>query len=806
MKIVLYPRLAAFLLVLFSFNICQAQLSTDEKKLLKTADHLFNEEKFSEALPIYLQLDAQVKNVQIIYHIGACYLNTAYDKMKAIPYLEYVSRSNELDVPIAVHKDLGDIYHYTYRFEEAIKQYRLYLNKATEDSYVTDRDLSEVNRMISICQHAIKLTGEPFKADISILPYPVNSLESEFCPMISADEQKLFFMRTIGIGKTDQLQTKILLTKKQSNGLWGNPRELHIRKNEKIPNLPIRLAGISPDGNTIYLSIGTNLSVDIYEGKLADDTLIYAIKKLNEHINSPYYEGRVSISADGTEMYFVSDRPGGFGRTDIYKTSRTKKGDWGEAVNLGSRINTVYNEDSPFMHPDNMTLLFSSEGHETMGGNDIFKSILKDGHWSEPENMVFTNSTKDDLYFVLNANGQVGYFSSSKNNVYDKHNIFKVNLKDPIPLTLVKGTITSGSPEKPIAADISVYDKETKEAVKYVYNPDPNTGSYLMIFPPAKNYDIIIKADGFMPQIINVHIPYQTYFYELYQKIHLNQIFVNKMPVGEEVTVDNMFYDLYRTPYADSLMHDVPKNASYYDHLLELVENIIQTTDTMQINYADVPVESPQKEQATDHLLALIEDAIETTDTVTLSIIDANARQKEKVSNKHFYGLQNLQDSAHLTIYGKDTIYSAPPVSTIQEDKVFHYPEGINTDDGINKQQFRLSDPDHRLYVHKTELFYDANAYALNDKSLNNLQDLLRLLINNPSLGIEIYGYADGQGTTEDNLLLSKKRAQEVMLYFVEQNIQKYRIITMGFGEKNALNREDQSFRKVEINVFKLNP
>lgn len=803
----------AFILGIF-LHLCAytlfAQLNAGERRSLKTANNYFDNEQFAEALPLFLKIDSLVDDYQLTYRIGACYLNTKYEKLKALPYLEYLINNMSLEVPLIVYNDLGTLYHYSYRFDEAIEQFRKYLEESKKDAYAQLTDKEYAKRMIAICENAIEITTQPFNAEIDILSSVINTMESEFCPMITADEQTLVYMRTIGLGNSMNQETHIMISHKNETGEWEEPKKLSIDVADKFMDQSILLAGLSADGQTLFLNIGIGVNQDIYEATITND-IITALKKLNKTINTPYYEGRVSMTSDGTELYFVSDRPGGFGGTDIYKATRNRRGDWDEAVNIGNTINTAYNENSPFIHPDNVSLFFSSEGHKTMGGSDIFKSRLTNQYWTVPENMGFLNSPKDDLYFVLNANGQVGYFSTSKNNVFDKHNIFKVNLKDPIPLTLLKGTILSGIPPKPIGADIKVYDKETGQAVKYVYNPDPETGKYLMIFPPAKNYNIVISSDEFLPQLINVFIPYQTYFYELYQEIILQPITLENKMVGEQITVNNTFYDLYKTSEADSILvsENLPKQPKYYDHLLELIENIIQTTDTLRVNYQNVQMNKEKQDEGINSLLNLIEEAIETTNPVTLSILDANARQKDQIKNTHFYTDGNKSQSTQMQVIGADTFYTAAPIIS-HSSKSEPEQRKAQTSDLTEKKEinFRTSDPGDRRYIHKHTIYFNLNDASIAPEYEQELLEICRLLIDNKTLGAEIYGFTDALGGEKYNLSLSRKRAQNVLRFLLDNYVAFQKLIVKGLGEVNEQDATSGSvkWRKVEINIFEINP
>ena len=621
----------------------------------------------------------------------------------------------------------------------------------------------------------------------------------------------MLFMRETGVGKGYETSLHIMISTKDADNAWAKPENVNLELDHKLQNQTAMLAGLSPDGHTVFLNFGEGLNKDIYSGKLQGKT-ITEVKKLNKNINTPYYEGAASITPDGTKLFFVSDRPGGLGGRDIYVSILNKKGEWDEPVNLGDKINTKFNEDAPHIHYDGQTLFFSSQGHNTIGGKDIFKSRRINGQWTEPENLGFTNTTIDDLSFVLNASGEYGYFSTSRNNSYGRQTIMKVGYKDPIPLTLVKGTVLAGTPPKPIKVDIKVYDKTTHEQIKYVYTPDTETGKYLMIFPPAKNYQLVISTPNFMPQLINIHIPYQNYFYELYQEITLQPIKLNNSEIGEEVMVNNVFYDIYKTAEADSITNNnSPQQPIYYEHLLELVENIIQTSDTInKLSYnTQSKKEKAQLKKNTDDLLSLIEDAINTSDSVTLSILDANSKQKDKVTETHFYTDGIKSKSVTMQVIGQDTFYTASPIDLSRFEIPTRNHSSINRQENINPVLFKVSQPDQRKVVHKHTLYYKLNESTLTAESKKELQQIIDLLIDNASIGAEINGYADTQGERSHNMNLSQLRAQNVLKYLIENNVDGRKIITQGHGESTARGKYDSrthemNYRRVEIILFEL--
>ncbi len=224
---------------------------------------------------------------------------------------------------------------------------------------------------------------------------------------------------------------------------------------------------------------------------------------LNENINSDYWEGSCSISADGQVLYFASERPGGKGGRDIWASVKIN-GDWGPPVNLGSKINTEYDEDAPFIHPDGITLFFSSKGHQSIGGYDIMFSIMKENEWTTPKSMgIPLNTTEDDRYYVINSTGSKGYFSSNRTGSGGKgrQDIYTVEpgiLGDKPVIALLKGVIYGN--DKPIEANIEVMkNSENKLIGPYVSNN--LTGKYLMAISPGSTYRIKVYAEGYEPLI-----------------------------------------------------------------------------------------------------------------------------------------------------------------------------------------------------------------------------------------------------------------------------------------------------------------
>ena len=804
---------------IFYFPLTAQEIPANKKKIQKLAYEYFNNEEFEKALPLFLKLDELVPdNFEIKYNIGACYLNTAYEKTKGIPYLEFALEKGGNLLPPTVLYDLGMLYHLNYQFDEAENQFNKYLSTAQKsDLYIT-----KSTRMIEVCENAKEIYNNPVDFDIFPLGLPVNSENSESTPLISADEEIIYFTRSFSklYGQIEIEFLKKIYFSTYKNRKWQDPIEINISAPPE--GMQISLAGSSPDGELLFFSIGNSISSDLFMCKIEDGSCSELIT-LPENINSPFWEGKISITPDGQEIYFSSNRPGGYGGKDIYRSKKEKNGKWSTAINLGPSVNTEFDEDAPFIHPDMHTLYFSSTGHNTIGGYDVFSSSQTetDNDWTEPTNLGYPlNTTSDDIGFVISADGNNAYLASSHDNKFGKYDIYKVILHKTIPLTLIKGTIMGGNPPKPVKARIRVVDNETREKLKYIYNPNPKTGKYLMIFPPNKNYDMVIEAEGYYPQLINIHVPNQTYFYELFQEIFLKQVRVTKNDsiIGQEITITNTFYDIYKTQVSDSIYRANQKiRKKNFDDLLKTVEEIINTTDSIGLDQLDslsiisteeFPDNDPDSNNKNyDKLLNIIENAINNEDSLSLLLLDANAIYND-VTNKVFFFDANSESPELIpVIFGKDTLYTLPALLTSKKDKDSDIQGDINNISKAKQIDFKNSNDSLRRYIYINYVFYETGKSDIQKKFMQMLNGVLQLAIMNEDLGIELHGYTDDIGDSDKNLELSKNRAFSVMEFFVSNQIDSKRIIMTGHGEvvqdKNqTLDRSQQ--RRVEIKVFEL--
>ncbi len=401
--------LLIWLLAAFINSDLLSQSKEDNKNIFIDAESWIIYEAYNDALPIYLQLlKAYPDNANYKYRIGQCYINTPGEKTKAISYLEEAVKNinsnykegkfTETGAPYDALSYLANAYRINNELDKALKTYQQFkqnLNPAVYDSAI-------VNFQIQSCYNAKELMRMPVSVRLKNLGNTVNSDANDFNPVISDKEDLLVFSRSMAFYDAILYSTK-------TNGKWSEPKNL----NEVVKiDRDLFPTSISKDGKTLYLYSSADYDGIIYSIRFENGTWS-SIIKLNENINTKYWESHATISHDNKKLYFTSNRKGTSGGLDIYVSKRDSSGDWGPSENLGSKINTPYNEESPFLAEDDKTLFFSSRGHFNMGGYDIFYSkLLDNGEWSTPLNVGYPlNSTDDDVFYKPIHMGYEGYTS-----------------------------------------------------------------------------------------------------------------------------------------------------------------------------------------------------------------------------------------------------------------------------------------------------------------------------------------------------------------------------------------------------------
>jgi Tol biopolymer transport system component len=376
-----------------------AQSQSEMKKIFAKAESYYLFEEYELANQLYLLLDT-TNNLNIKYKIGNCYLNIPGEKEKSIPYLEAAVKTSsydsktltfkELRAPLDAYFSLAKAYLVNNQLEKALSTLETFSKLARETKAKGGMtNLDYIDQQIQACKNAIQYKANPVTFSKKTMGNDFNQGAINDNPAVSFDGNTIVYTERRGV-------VNAIFYSKKERGKWQTPIEITAQLNA---GEDCSSSSLNSDGTELFLYKTDNYDGNIYSSNFLNGAWT-PIKKLNKNINTKFYESHASISADGKKLYFTSNRDGGQGNLDIYVSEKDASGEWGPAVNMGAAINTPFNEDTPFITQNDSVLYFSSEGHSSMGGYDIFKSQKIGNVWKTPTNVGFPiNTTDDDKFF-----------------------------------------------------------------------------------------------------------------------------------------------------------------------------------------------------------------------------------------------------------------------------------------------------------------------------------------------------------------------------------------------------------------------
>lgn len=462
---------------------------------LPEAIDLYNAGNFTKAYPGFVEaLKKDPDNPELNFQAGICVLNGNVEKTKGIQYFEKAAKAKKAD------KDLMTFYkaraaHQNYRFDEAMELYSTYLR------HCPDKQKPEINRFIENCKNGIQLMQFPLDVSLENLGPNINSPFIEFIPLLPAGENYLMFTskRKSSLENPGILFGDIYISEVKA-GVFSKAKELGPPVNTPFNE---EASGLSADGRTMFLNIdnaesgGTN---DIWISTGKGKTF-----KKPEPFNlntTEFLETSATITPDGNTLLYVSDRKEGKGGKDIYSSKKLPNGTWGNPINM-TGLNTEYDEDYPFMTPNGKYLYFASEGHNSIGGYDIFKCTWDSAknEWSAPENLGHPiNTPMDEFNFVASDDGREGYTTALRPEGFGDMDIYKVTFNQIDPkYTIFKGVIhTADSVSINYEARLTIKNKKDN-SLYGLYSISPaKRGKYLFYLPSGK-FEVLIEVPWMMP-------------------------------------------------------------------------------------------------------------------------------------------------------------------------------------------------------------------------------------------------------------------------------------------------------------------
>lgn len=452
-------------------------------------------------------------------------------------------------------------------------------------------------------------------------------------------------------------------------------------------------------------------------------------------VNTDFWEPHFTVSADGNMKFFSSDRKGGFGGRDLYYMIKLTNGEWSLPKNMGPKINSRYDEDSPFLSIDNKTLYFSSNGTKSMGGFDVFTSSKDStGNWGEPSNMGYPlNSTGDDIYYITTADGKTGYMSSFRKDGYGNIDIYEIR-NDFIGqqnITLLEGEllISDGTPlEDEIHVTISCMSCADNN-VRTVF-PRALDGKYFSTLPKCEEFEVVYASGPLDNKV------------EFYK---------------EKIT------------------------SSCEDGFERLLLRRLFDTEKMQIipqpnrDFKIIVVDSKSKLGVQGALVSMMDEngkLLETNLTNLSGEIYSGILSNGEFGD-HFKFLIKIEKDGFLN----ENVESKLNLSDISNEEVIYLITDVDSGSDISQ------------YLNLEPIYFDLNKSNIREDAKIVLNKIIKILNDNPSLKLEMRSHTDCRGSEALNLSLSDRRAKSSVQYIQKRITKPERIYGKGYGESNLINK-----------------
>lgn len=402
-------------------------------------------------------------------------------------------------------------------FATAIQNYNKALEKEQAKKSKNKKLLDEIHLRIEQCRNIMAMKNKKNTVAVKNIGHPINSDFSEYCPIITSNENMMVFTyrgpKSLGgkqklesgllhKNKIELYYEDIFVSRKLNDTLWSEP--------EQIKSLDTRshdaAVSINSDGTEmfIYKNLGAGKG-DLYLTRLKGKNWTKPVKQL--HLNSSEWEGSACFITNDKRIIFASERKGGYGGKDLYYAERVGEDTWGNIKNLGPVINSKYDEDAPFVTTDGKILFFSTNNELSIGGYDIERSDLVNGFWSKPYNLgPPINTTYDDLYFTVRADGRAAYYSSSQKNGSGGQDIYVVKPGipgKPAAMLQVEGLVTVDG--KPVEAEIELRSMIKDLSMDITIKSNEVDGKFLCNLSSRDEYELTIHTNGFPPQVISLN-------------------------------------------------------------------------------------------------------------------------------------------------------------------------------------------------------------------------------------------------------------------------------------------------------------
>jgi outer membrane protein OmpA-like peptidoglycan-associated protein len=561
---------------IFLLNFCVlplfSQTASAKKALIKAVQeadiYYYYDQDYEKASLMYKALlNKYPGNDNLTAKLGICYLNLDGKKAEALQLLskavrnvvktdkDYLEYGEE--APLDTYLYLAVAYHQNDSLEKAITLYtdakkRLSNTKIFREEYIDNQ--------IRDCRYALEMKKKPLTLITNLFADWLTDYPGACNPALAKNDSVFVFTQKSN-GKT-----KIFCSYKMDS--WQKPVDI----TRQLGGFDRFYSNsITEDGKLLIIYMDDGGDGNLYYST-RKDSVWTKIKTVGKPICSIYWQAFGFITPDGNGMYFSSNQPGGEGELDIWYSEKTPSGKWGEPVNCGNVINTPYNEDTPFFDPETGALIFSSVGHISMGGYDVFRSIKKNGTWTNPIGMPYAfNNSLENTFFILN-NKKPGFITSLYDDKTKSRNIYEIVALNPADkVTLAKGTITLQDGMEVDPKQIHIWLVDTKNLNSHKDIELGDSSSFKVELKPG-DYQLFISDSGYKTDTINLSIP--LYFSGNYIAVN-SSLVPDKVQGGEFLSINNVLFDF--DSYA---LNEVAMNG------LETLKSVLITYPSLKVEVA----------------------------------------------------------------------------------------------------------------------------------------------------------------------------------------------------------------------------
>ncbi|MFT6203636.1 MAG: outer membrane protein OmpA-like peptidoglycan-associated protein [Spirosomataceae bacterium] len=583
-------RIILLFCLTFIVNICFSQ-SKKQLKLINKAEEAFRKKSYPTAKAFYLKalsLDAQ--SAETIFKLGKIESLNRNEEKATEYYLNAIQLgpTNPAFTEAHVYIGIRELRQGNYAKSKE------YLDFALENTLSSAMLYHELRSKIEVCENGIEAKKNALEINPIKLPEVVNIRMKQYFPVFTADNETLFFTAVEENGDENIYASTLI------NGVFSIPKLVNGGINSTSNE---GTCSISSDGRTMVFTSCEGRSsfgsCDLYITYKTGEQWSNP-QNIGSSVNSSYWESQPALSGDGKLLFFSSERPGGFGRKDLWLSQLSKQGVWASAVNLGKNINTTSDDISPFIHANGSTFFFSSNGRKSFGGFDIFMANIIDGNFEEPQNLGYPiNDAGDQVSLFVTADGKTAYFASDDKKRID---LFSFEIPETIKskykkVNYLKGIVTDKVTGEPIGASIQLVDLNSQKVLVNA-KADEISGEYVLVLPHGNRYAIHANKTGYLFKSLNVDVSKS-------ERSEGNEVDIKLEAMQKEanIVLSNIFFDSGSAVLRSDSYFELDKLAKLLTDNQDIIAQINGHTDDIGNEYDNLTLSQARAEAVAAYLV-----------------------------------------------------------------------------------------------------------------------------------------------------------------------------------------------------------